>query len=87
MIGLLAEEKFSKGLNLPLLAFLFRQSFRTAAVRIFEIITKALILLVKNNIGGRGGIRTGSVDFFKIHYSAITTPPPEANSLITNERQ
>jgi hypothetical protein len=24
---------------------------------------------------------------FKIHYSAITTPPPEANSLITNERQ
>jgi hypothetical protein len=38
-------------------------------------------------IGGRGGIRTESGDFFKIRYSAITTPPPEANSLITNERQ
>ena len=34
-----------------------------------------------------GWLRTGSGDFFKIHYSAITTQPPEANSLITNERQ
>jgi hypothetical protein len=37
--------------------------------------------------GGGGRNRTRSRDFFKIHYSAITTPPPEANSLITNERQ
>src|SRR6266850_5937371 len=28
--------------------------------------------------------RTGASVFFKTHYSAITTPPPEANSLITN---
>jgi aryl-alcohol dehydrogenase-like predicted oxidoreductase len=36
-------------------------------------------------IGAGGGTRTRSGDFFKIHYSAITTLPPEANSLITNE--
>jgi hypothetical protein len=35
----------------------------------------------------RVGIEQGQRRFFKIHYSAITTPPPEANSLITNERQ
>jgi len=34
---------------------------------------------------GRNRTRTGS--FSKTHYSAITTPPPEANSLITNEHQ
>ncbi len=38
-------------------------------------------------IGAGGGTRTGSGDYFKIHYSAITTPLPEANSLITNECQ
>ena len=39
-------------------------------------------------IGGEGRNRTGSGKFFKIHFSAITTPPPpEANSLITNECQ
>jgi hypothetical protein len=37
--------------------------------------------------GAGGGTRTESGDFFKIRYSAITTSPPEANSLITNEGQ
>ena len=37
--------------------------------------------------GGEGRNRTGVSVFFKTHYSATTTPPPEANSLITNERQ
>jgi hypothetical protein len=47
-------------------------------------------ILLKTNAlqdGGRGGIRTDLGSFFKIHYSVIITPPPEANSLITNERQ
>jgi hypothetical protein len=38
-------------------------------------------------IGGRGGIRTTFGSFFNFHYSATTTSLPEANSLITNERQ
>ena len=45
------------------------------------------LLHIQLRFGGEGRNRTGSGDFFKIHYSAITTPPPEANSLITNERQ
>ena len=41
------------------------------------------------NLGedGEGRNRTEAGSFSKIHYSAITTPPTEANSLITNERQ
>lgn len=38
-------------------------------------------------IEGEGRNRTGKGSFAETHYSAITTPPPEANSLITNERQ
>jgi len=37
--------------------------------------------------GGRGGIRTTFGSFAIFHYSATTTSLPEANSLITNERQ
>jgi len=38
-------------------------------------------------IGGEGRNRTEEGSFSETHYSANTTPPPEANSLITNERQ
>jgi hypothetical protein len=37
--------------------------------------------------GGRGGIRTEEESFSETHYSATTTLPPEAYTLITNERQ
>ena len=35
----------------------------------------------------RGSESNRCRSFPETHYSAITTPPPEANSLITNERQ
>jgi len=44
-------------------------------------------LLITNGLEARVGIGQGQGIFFKIHYPAITTSPPEANSLITNERQ
>jgi hypothetical protein len=40
-----------------------------------------------NGDGGEGRNRTEEGSFSETHYSANTTPPPEANSLITNERQ
>jgi hypothetical protein len=50
-----------------------------------------MLLLNQNHLfyydGGRGGIRTTFGSFFNFHYSATTTSLPEANSLITNERQ
>ena len=39
------------------------------------------------SVRGESRNRIGLVDFFKINYSAITTQPPEANSLMTNERK
>ncbi|MGA3142133.1 MAG: hypothetical protein ABSF10_03705 [Verrucomicrobiota bacterium] len=48
---------------------------------------KITLIIKIRKTGGRGGIRTTFGSFFNFHYSATTTSLPEANSLITNERQ
>jgi hypothetical protein len=49
--------------------------------------TGNLLHVALQRSGGRGGIRTDFGSFFNFHYPATTTSLPEANSLITNERQ
>jgi hypothetical protein len=50
-------------------------------------ISGGIIALGLKHGRGEGQDRTDFESFFKIHYSATTTPPPEAYSLITNEHQ
>jgi hypothetical protein len=59
------------------------ESGKTRVVRVAIILHIAYF----KQLGDESRNRTRTESFSKTHYSAITTPPPEANSLITNERQ